>query len=1130
MAHGRISWRGFPACLAAATAFLLWTAGPARAQWENVRVLDEGPGGVTFTAAYGDLRFEPRAFDDISVDVPAMDGATTRLAPGKPVVLGQGLMFAVPPDAEIRVKVLDARGLLVRADPWPAAPIPVSDPDDALARPTFRAAPPPAAASPGLFPADVVQVDEIGYLRDQRVARLTIHPLQADLSIHRAMAYQSVTVRVDFARAAAGAPARAARPDPWFEGKADGLFLNKRTARSLGRAIDPSIRPSVKLGAPAGKGPAVKVYVKTRGLYRLTPTDFSGLGITPSTIDPRTFRVTLNGQEIAAYVTGEADGSFDSGDALIFYGEPVTDSIYTNKNVYWITWGAGTGLRMATRSATPSGSATVPPYFPWSETTETNSLWWSATPDWTLHDTWFWARLTAPATVNYTAQVPNPASGSLSATVHTSYEGNTDTTTNPDHHTIVKLGATTIGDQHWDGMIPFQIDSAISQSLLTNGANTITINLPNDTGSTVDKQYFNKIVIDYFRLYQAVGGALRFAAPQAQTYEFHVAGFPDSSILAFDATDPLHVVRLTGGTITGSSTYAIALESAASASTWFEAASNAGYKTPAAIKLDAASSLATPGNSADYLIVTHADLATAAQRLADRRAGQGLRTKIVKIEDIYDEFAYGREEPGAIQSFLQYAYANWQAPAPLYVLLLGDATVDYMNYLGTQPKNLVPTWLTTTYSLGATPCDNRYFLAGSDDLPDFFFGRVPAEDATYVSQFIDKVVAYEDAPLAAWHSRASFVADNDDTVFESMSETLIGETPADVTDDRIYVRVLGGSAAKTAVAAAINGGRLTMNYFGHGSVESWAGELILQSSDVASLTNGTLMPFVSSFNCLNGYFPVTENSRYCLSEAFLKYAGKGSCATFGPTGYGYPSEHYLLSQRLWNALFADAYLEFGAATTQARIESYATFGTSYEIVDTYVFFGDPIMQLKRAATQSYMGLTVPVEAGYNLLGRALDHSLDAQASEIVADINAQGGAALELAAWDYGAGSWRTYDPSFPIDDFAVDATDGFLVHAAASSSWRVLGQSVLPGAKAIPATAGYTLVAVPSGAYARASNLVAAMNGAGCHVAQASRWNADSQTWETYDPTFPLVDFDLDRATGYFLRATAACAFPVTP
>ena len=65
----------------------------------------------------------------------------------------------------------------------------------------------------------------------------------------------------------------------------------------------------------------------------------------------------------------------------------------------------------------------------------------------------------------------------------------------------------------------------------------------------------------------------------------------------------------------------------------------------------------------------------------------------VDIEDIYAEFSYGIFDPRAIRKFLQYAYHNWQQPAPTYVLLVGDATNDYQNCHQLEKKNIVPVYL-----------------------------------------------------------------------------------------------------------------------------------------------------------------------------------------------------------------------------------------------------------------------------------------------------------------------------------------------------------------------------------------------------------------------------------------------------
>ena len=108
------------------------------------------------------------------------------------------------------------------------------------------------------------------------------------------------------------------------------------------------------------------------------------------------------------------------------------------------------------------------------------------------------------------------------------------------------------------------------------------------------------------------------------------------------------------------------------------------YRTVQAIETDTASNLQSTANGADYIVITHKDFAAAGgSRCATYRASQGLRAVLVDVQDVYDEFGYGLTGAAAIHDFLAYAYSHWQAPAPSYVVLVGDGHYDPKNYAGT---------------------------------------------------------------------------------------------------------------------------------------------------------------------------------------------------------------------------------------------------------------------------------------------------------------------------------------------------------------------------------------------------------------------------------------------------------------
>ena len=139
-------------------------------------------------------------------------------------------------------------------------------------------------------------------------------------------------------------------------------------------------------------------------------------------------------------------------------------------------------------------------------------------------------------------------------------------------------------------------------------------------------------------------------------------------------------MRVVNGSFSGSGPYTLEAEPAgASGARSYLAVASAGLKTPAAVVKDRASSLAAASNAADWILITHRSLgwdgAGAEQgwvtSLAALRQSQGLRTKVVDIEDVFDEFGYGLVTPQAVKDFLTHAYGSWQSPAPQYVLWWG---------------------------------------------------------------------------------------------------------------------------------------------------------------------------------------------------------------------------------------------------------------------------------------------------------------------------------------------------------------------------------------------------------------------------------------------------------------------------
>jgi uncharacterized repeat protein (TIGR01451 family) len=154
--------------------------------------------------------------------------------------------------------------------------------------------------------------------------------------------------------------------------------------------------------------------------------------------------------------------------------------------------------------------------------------------------------------------------------------------------------------------------------------------------------------------------------------------------------------------------------------------------------------------------------------------------------------------------------------------------------------------------------------------------------------------------------------------------------------------------ARNAIIAAINEGRLLVNYIGHAYLSYWAAEQLLRIQDISVLTNADRLPLMVPMTCLEGYYihPSPPGSDYSsFGEAIVRAAGRGAVASWSPAGMGVATGHDFLNRGLFLALFADDVIRLGPATTEAKLFLYSQTGLYRELLDTYLLLGDPATPL-----------------------------------------------------------------------------------------------------------------------------------------------------------------------------------------
>ena len=870
-------------------------------------------------------------------------------APGEPQVPTRGTLLGLPSSEGVSVQVLEAdydtlSGYLLH--PAPRLELIGNDGDDmpvegvreafALNQDTY--------ATNAFYPGPLLEIGYTGYLRDQAVAQVGFYPAQYNPVSGQVRLYRRILARVTSDTPLSVTAAEGRGASPAYEKLLRNTLLNY-DALTRPPVIDKSPPPSTGGDVIAlDTSPALKIGVTEDGLYQLNRDDLTNAGFELSGVLLSRIKIKNRGAEIPIYVHDEnGDDAFDDGDDyILFYGAAI-DDMYTTQNVYWLEAGDGAGQRMGTRDGTPSGG-TVPYDFPVTLHAEEDTYYWNNMPGAESEDRWFWgSKLSAPETRDFALSLNNISTTASNAVVRVRLKGRSI----PTHHSKLYLNSPEIDYQTWDGQLNYDHAVTITHSTLNEGGNTLRVEALN---IGLNQFFVNWIELDYWDTYVAENDQLLFGAPQAGAFQFEVTGFTTGNDLrVFDVTDPGDVTRIINAdAVSHGGGYKLRFRDTAQPESRYLALAPAQYKSPASIELDEPSSWRSTDKGADYILITHEDFSTEAQRLADHRGASGLRVVTVKVEDIYDEFNHGIFNPQAIRDFLSYAYDYWVAPAPTYVLLLGDGHYDYRGN-----TNYVPTKIIVTPSTPQAASDNWFVLLnGSDVLPEMFIGRLAAYSTSQMSRIVDKIIYYDQHPPGNdWNKNVLLVADDGSSsdgytdAFEITSEQLADRLPPYYTANKIYVRHYSGVPA-TDITDYIDNGSVLVNYAGHGNTTTWgatpSGGLIYTTSDVGYLDGTHRLPVVTMADCYNGYFIGDSDS---MAERFQRATDKAAVAVWAATGLGYPSGHRALLTSFYEEIFEDDADTLGRATTQAKIAAYNQNPFSLgELVEIFVLFGDPAQE------------------------------------------------------------------------------------------------------------------------------------------------------------------------------------------
>ena len=783
-------------------------------------------------------------------------------------------------------------------------------------------------------------------------------------------------------------------------------YTEKNTA--IASRFPPAVRSQLADGA------IYKIGIPETGIYKLDYNFLkTTLGISNlDDIDPRKIQVLGNKggvlpeansalrnddlTENAVFISGEADGKFDTNDYLLLYAKGPhafalsngnfirNTNAYSDKYYYFIKIADNTGKRIATRASLTAATDTAKGYdaVQQYEKDDRNLQRFFDDGNGGLGSgrQWFdkdYFRYTTERTYNFNFNnlIPTEPVRLLTVMASRSIGVGSSFTLQANGNLLatIPFGAVSGELQLYD-YATTNLNQNKAQaprtiySFYTNG-NNINLKYTYNKGNNLATAWLDYITLNARCGLGFGGGQMAFRDTRTATKSATYFDINNNNATIWDVTDPNNV--LLQGALPNNSGAFIATTNDALRE--FVAHDGSSYATPEAagkIANQNLHGLATP----DMVIVYNTRVsAQAAQQLAaHRRQFSGLKVAAVDINDIYNEFGSGVPDITALRDFARMLYKrNTGADGFRYLLLYGDASFDYRNRYGND-GNLVPTYesYSSMNDVNSFATDDYFGLlddpeggaigSNNDDL-DIAIGRIPVGSPESAQDVLNKIIRYDTDPamMSDWVNRIAFGGDDQDGNTHTLQADAIA---ADVSRtynrfniNKIYLdyyeQINGaGGARYPAVNEAINAemykGTLVWSYTGHGGPDGLAQERVENAIDVNTWNNLNAMPLCITASCSVGVYD--EPNGESLGEMILRKPNSGGIALFTTIRPVGSAQNQALNTNIFDTLFTNKNNLVANPITLGEVLQYGkNKANTGENGLKFLLMGDPAQRLAR---------------------------------------------------------------------------------------------------------------------------------------------------------------------------------------
>jgi hypothetical protein len=836
------------------------------------------------------------------------------ITPGYPSLPSYSIFFAMPPGKEPDVKVTVLNSEKFRL-PHPPLPVPKSKDDglNQIYKPNQE-----IYSSRNLWPPRVMDDPETGFVRHQYYGKIRVFPVSVNIRGKSGIFRKRIRIEVNFRGKGISAPPPP--PNDPFEPIYKSLFINYEEGKNWRIESKISRRELVNPFDQALFW--LKVYIRDEGIYRIGYGDIIEAGI-PDNLDITTYSIgmfsfggdTLPGKVDSAFVVfkpvsfkieDDGDGIFNNNDALYFYGIPMKryrwsgddfryfEHPYSDTNVYWIgIFTEEPGETIKVRDVTPTGTAPLLETSLGTYRHEKNlvnigrkGIRWEGElierpAGYGVRDTTFEIELSNLSSSTGILNVAVVGARDQPRTIK------------------VYLNETLIDTVYLYEVSSGYVSSEVSN--LVDGINSVRIEIKADSNYLTEGDW---VYLDYIEIYyeknltyqEGIGKA--FFRDNNGRYEVKFSGSIDGEI--WDITDPLNPVELRGivsqelsfsfeDTIFPGKVYLL----------------SEGYLSPDRIELKISPDLREL-KDIDYVAITRKFLVNVLSPLMDFYRDnlyfwndadssyviQPAVTQIVTVEDIFEQFGYGVQDPVAIRNFIRYLYENSDRK-PTYVALYGDGHFDYKNFTGST-GNLIPPyepWEIIDVNEDSHGAWDDFFTdIDGNGLADIFMGRIPVRNSSELTDFIVKLERYvRGENIGPWKYRIVLVADDEKGGENSFHELNWHVKPSDelfryfipkhlevqtvyLTD--IEPMSMRGSKGKEAFTEKFNEGCLLLNVFSHGNpVQITHEKIFYLPLDQDLIDAGAKNPFVIIASCKTAAYDRVLPTRVIAEDWTLRDGG-----------------------------------------------------------------------------------------------------------------------------------------------------------------------------------------------------------------------------------------------------------------